>query len=118
MARPELGTKRVCLNCSTKFYDLGRMPAPCPNCGTMFEIVEAPAAKEVPKKVVEPTVAEPDDEEDEGEIAAEDADLVSLEEAEEDDTDAADDTTTALIEDDDDDVTALVETVDDDDDDT
>jgi uncharacterized protein (TIGR02300 family) len=34
MAKPELGQKRVCVACSTRFYDLGRAPAICPKCGT------------------------------------------------------------------------------------
>jgi uncharacterized protein (TIGR02300 family) len=34
MAKPELGLKRVCVSCSTKFYDLTRAPAVCPKCGT------------------------------------------------------------------------------------
>ncbi len=34
MAKPELGTKRVCVSCSTKFYDLTHTPAVCPKCGT------------------------------------------------------------------------------------
>jgi uncharacterized protein (TIGR02300 family) len=34
MAKPELGHKRVCVACSTRFYDLGRSPAICPKCGT------------------------------------------------------------------------------------
>jgi uncharacterized protein (TIGR02300 family) len=34
MAKPELGTKRVCVACSTKFYDLQKTPAVCPKCGT------------------------------------------------------------------------------------
>ena len=34
MAKPELGTKRVCVACSTKFYDLQKTPAICPKCGT------------------------------------------------------------------------------------
>jgi uncharacterized protein (TIGR02300 family) len=34
MAKPELGTKRVCVSCGTKFYDLGRQPAVCPKCET------------------------------------------------------------------------------------
>lgn len=33
MAKPELGTKRVCQSCGARFYDLGRDPAPCPKCG-------------------------------------------------------------------------------------
>jgi uncharacterized protein (TIGR02300 family) len=34
MAKPELGQKRVCVSCGTKFYDLTRAPAVCPKCGT------------------------------------------------------------------------------------
>ena len=34
MAKPELGLKRTCVNCGAKFYDLGRVPAECPKCGT------------------------------------------------------------------------------------
>jgi uncharacterized protein (TIGR02300 family) len=34
MAKPELGLKRVCVACGTKFYDLGKVPAICPKCST------------------------------------------------------------------------------------
>jgi uncharacterized protein (TIGR02300 family) len=34
MAKPELGTKRVCVSCGTRFYDLTKQPAICPKCGT------------------------------------------------------------------------------------
>jgi uncharacterized protein (TIGR02300 family) len=34
MANTELGTKRVCVACNTRFYDLGKAPAICPKCGT------------------------------------------------------------------------------------
>ncbi len=34
MVKPELGTKRVCVSCGTRFYDLGKTPAICPKCGT------------------------------------------------------------------------------------
>ncbi len=36
MAKPELGTKRLCTSCGTKYYDLGRTPILCPKCGTVF----------------------------------------------------------------------------------
>ena len=42
MPKPELGTKRVCVACSARFYDLQKTPAVCPKCGT-----EQPA--DVPK---------------------------------------------------------------------
>ena len=34
MAKPELGLKRSCVSCGTRFYDLARAPAVCPKCGT------------------------------------------------------------------------------------
>jgi uncharacterized protein (TIGR02300 family) len=37
VAKPELGTKRLCAHCGAKFYDLNHAPATCPQCGTVFE---------------------------------------------------------------------------------
>jgi uncharacterized protein (TIGR02300 family) len=34
MVKPELGNKRICVACGTRFYDLTRSPAVCPKCGT------------------------------------------------------------------------------------
>ena len=34
MAKPELGSKRVCVSCAARFYDLTRQPAVCPKCST------------------------------------------------------------------------------------
>ena len=34
MAKPELGSKRACVSCAARFYDLTRAPAVCPKCGT------------------------------------------------------------------------------------
>lgn len=34
MAKPELGTKRVCVACGARFYDMTKQPAVCPKCGT------------------------------------------------------------------------------------
>ena len=36
MPKAEWGKKVVCLNCETKFYDLNRKPAICPNCGSEY----------------------------------------------------------------------------------
>lgn len=36
------GTKRVCQNCSSRYYDLGRESPVCPKCGTVY--VEPPRA--------------------------------------------------------------------------
>ena len=45
MVKPELGTKRVCVSCGTKFYDLLKVPAVCPKCGT-----EQPADQPRPRR--------------------------------------------------------------------
>jgi uncharacterized protein (TIGR02300 family) len=42
VAKPELGTKRLCGNCAAKFYDLNKTPITCPKCHTVMEIVAAP----------------------------------------------------------------------------
>src|SRR5215472_12295034 len=34
MVKPELGTKRVCVSCGARFYDLTKVRAVCPKCGT------------------------------------------------------------------------------------
>jgi hypothetical protein len=31
---PELGSKRMCVSCSTRFYDMAKAPPVCPKCGT------------------------------------------------------------------------------------
>lgn len=38
MAKPEWGTKRTCLQCATRFYDMKKKPPVCPKCGAVFEI--------------------------------------------------------------------------------
>jgi uncharacterized protein (TIGR02300 family) len=45
MAKPELGLKRICVSCSTRFYDLTKSPAVCPKCGT-----EQPADQPKPRR--------------------------------------------------------------------
>ena len=45
MARPELGTKRLCASCGAKFYDLSKDPIVCPKCGTTFVVVAAPVSR-------------------------------------------------------------------------
>ena len=76
MAKPELGTKRLCANCSTKFYDLNKSPIVCPKCNTVFELA-------IPRSRPEPVAARapaPAEEEPLVPEAAE-AEFVSLEEA-------------------------------------
>ena len=80
MAKPELGTKRLCAHCSAKFYDLGKDPIVCPKCGQVYEVAPvitrgrpepaAVVAARTPPAPVEEVVAEPAE-----------AEFVSLEEA-------------------------------------
>lgn len=89
MAKTDLGTKRLCESCESKFYDLGRTPIVCPKCGTTF--VEAKPAPKPKKPVEKKTVdkaetveakAAPDS--GSGSDAADgSAEIVSLEEADE-----------------------------------
>ena len=38
LAKPEWGTKRTCQSCGSRFYDFGRTPVVCPNCGAVFDL--------------------------------------------------------------------------------
>ncbi|HZP75825.1 MAG TPA: TIGR02300 family protein [Pseudolabrys sp.] len=79
MAKPELGTKRLCANCGAKFYDLSKSPIVCPKCETVFVVPvatsrprpEAAAPRPAPKE--EPVTVAPE---------TADAEFVSLEDAE------------------------------------
>ncbi len=76
MAKPDLGTKRLCGSCGAKFYDLNKTPIVCPKCETVFIPVAAArarpeAAKAAPEPVAEAIVPE-----------TADAEFVSLEDAE------------------------------------
>ncbi|MDF7673642.1 TIGR02300 family protein [Acetobacteraceae bacterium ESL0709] len=35
MAKAELGLKRTCVECNSRFYDLNRVPPVCPKCGAI-----------------------------------------------------------------------------------
>ena len=121
MARPELGTKRVCPTTGRKFYDLNKDPIISPYTGQVVTIA-APLLRGGRPEVIAPRAA-PTEEDVELDPAA-DAELISLEEADDeasaakvvpgdDDIDVEDDTTpddTFLEEDEDesDDVTDLI----------
>src|ERR1700680_4362965 len=65
VAKPELGTKRVCASCGAKFYDLARDPIVCPKCGTVYQIVtSARAAAPAAAARVAPAPARPTEEVD------------------------------------------------------
>jgi len=62
MSKPARGTKRVCLSCGARFYDLGRSPITCPVCQAAYQITPpssrraeraAPVEKKPPKPEVE-----------------------------------------------------------------
>ncbi|MDP6346544.1 MAG: TIGR02300 family protein [Alphaproteobacteria bacterium] len=105
MAKPEWGTKRICLSCGARFYDFSRDPIVCPACEAPFAVAgtgrtrrNRDAAKPAAPKVeaAKPKKAAVDDGgdaeiatvDDDGDDDADDgdADLVSL-----DDADGADD---------------------------
>ena len=37
MAKPEWGIKRLCPNCSARYYDMKKNPPVCPSCATPFD---------------------------------------------------------------------------------
>jgi uncharacterized protein (TIGR02300 family) len=96
MAKPELGTKHVCVACSARFYDLGTSPAVCPKCGTEQPVEQPrqrrPAGNVVedrrPKKPVPPPGAEEADVEVEGVEDVEEEDVIEDASELEDDADA------------------------------
>ena len=59
MTKPELGTKRLCTNCSARYYDLNKTPITCPKCGAPFEVVATTARTRVEQRAVvsQPEVA-------------------------------------------------------------
>jgi uncharacterized protein (TIGR02300 family) len=81
VAKPDLGTKRLCAGCGAKFYDLNRTPIVCPKCETVFtpvvatrsraDAAKAAAAAAAPAPVAEVVVPE-----------TADAEFVSLDDAE------------------------------------
>jgi uncharacterized protein (TIGR02300 family) len=85
MAKPELGTKRVCVSCGARFYDLAKQPAVCPKCSTE-QPSEQPRLRRVPAAFTEErrrpkVVPVPglDDAEAEPEVAAEETEEDVLE---------------------------------------
>lgn len=78
MAKPELGTKRVCPDTGRKFYDLNRDPIVSPYTGKSFPL--SFFEDTVTAKVIE---KEERDEVTETETESGEAEMVSLEEADE-----------------------------------
>jgi uncharacterized protein (TIGR02300 family) len=74
VAKPDLGTKRLCSGCGAKFYDLNKTPIVCPKCETVFvPVVSAPRTRpDAPKAAAPVAAVEPE---------TADAEFVSLEDA-------------------------------------
>ena len=79
MAKPELGSKRLCGNCGAKFYDLTRDPIVCPKCHTALELAAVTRGRTDPAGA-RAAAARPEEEEVVAPETA-DAEFVSLEEA-------------------------------------
>jgi uncharacterized protein (TIGR02300 family) len=100
VVKPELGTKRSCPSCQTRFYDLGKEEIVCPNCGVTFvpeQLLPSKADQAVskPRVVAEPVSApepeiEPDDIKVDDVVDAGDDDIADVEDVGED-TELADD---------------------------
>jgi uncharacterized protein (TIGR02300 family) len=79
VAKPELGTKRLCGNCSAKFYDLGKSPIVCPKCSTVLELAATTRPRPEPVAAARAPVKTEDAETVTPETA--EAEFVSLEDA-------------------------------------
>jgi uncharacterized protein (TIGR02300 family) len=79
VAKPELGTKRLCGSCGAKFYDLSKDPIVCPKCHTVMALA-ALTARSRPEPVA---AARPVAVRQEETVVPEtqDAEFVSLEDA-------------------------------------
>jgi uncharacterized protein (TIGR02300 family) len=80
VANPDWGTKRICQNCGTKFYDMQREPARCPRCQTEFDpeaFLKTRRSRAVAVAEKEPAAAAPGA----GAIDLEDAEVLEDEEA-------------------------------------
>jgi uncharacterized protein (TIGR02300 family) len=95
MTKPELGEKRTCVSCGTRFFDLGKDPAVCPKCATE-QPAEQPRLKrsapqpEEAKKIIKPATADVDDVDVEVDDDETDEDILEDADDLEDDTDVID----------------------------
>ena len=78
MAKPELGTKRLCNSCGVKFYDLNKDPIVCPKCATVMQVASVARARPDAAAMRSPATA-PEEEAVVPETT--DAEFVSLEDA-------------------------------------
>ena len=81
MAKPELGTKRLCTNCGAKFYDLSKDPIVCPKCHTVLELAAVSARSRPEPAAAVAARAAPAPQEEVVAPETQEAEFVSLEEA-------------------------------------
>jgi uncharacterized protein (TIGR02300 family) len=79
VAKPELGTKRLCGNCGAKFYDLSKDPIVCPKCHTVLELAAVSSRSRPDSAAARAAAPVPEEETVAPETA--DAEFVSLEDA-------------------------------------
>jgi uncharacterized protein (TIGR02300 family) len=88
MTKPELGTKRLCPNCSARYYDLNTTPITCPKCGAPFEVVATTTRSRVEQRaVVSQREVEPEEARSETELEVETEDVETDETAKDDSED-------------------------------
>ena len=88
MTKPELGTKRLCANCSARYYDLNKTPITCPKCGAPFEVVATTTRSRFRQQaVVSQPEVEPEEARSETELEVETEDVETDETAKDDSED-------------------------------
>jgi uncharacterized protein (TIGR02300 family) len=119
VAKPDWGTKRVCLSCGAKFYDLNRESIVCPSCGTPYDATASAKPRRSRAARLAPVVAEEvervppveaESDEEEVTVEVEDDAGASDEEGEEDEEEEADSAIEDVSELSDDDMTDVIDT--------
>src|SRR3954451_21890418 len=117
VAKPEWGSKRICPNCGTRYYDLMRDPVICPKCSTPFDPEAFRKSRRtrpapVVEKELEPVGADELDTEletEDADAADEEEEAVPLEETEEEDEELLEDA--SELGEDEDDMAEVIENV-------
>jgi uncharacterized protein (TIGR02300 family) len=106
MPKDEWGVKRVCPNCSTRFYDLQNDPMTCPACAHEFTLESLTGNKSRTMKADKPDAQNKENEE----VLVDDEDVILDDDDDDgdDDVDLGDD----VLEEDDDDTVSLDELAD------
>ncbi len=102
MPKEEWGVKRVCPNCSTRFYDLQNDPMTCPACGHEFSLESLTGNKSRTMTADKPDAQNKDND------VSDDSDDVVLDD---DDDDAEVDLGDDVLEEDDDDDTVNLDDI-------